>query len=117
MDATFAVAVAITAGRVLITRTHSVGPYRFALPGPARWACLDRRGTPVAPVIETVSYDISERARRAQALGQWFDGYAEARPVVSAELDWSAFAAARAFVVAVGERAAWRSIERLQEVA
>lgn len=96
-DVLVQVAAAISVGAILIAPTHSVGPYRVAVQDQAQWACLDRHGTPVVvyeswdEVVEAFwGLDREERCRE----------------------DWSAFAAARAFVSAVGELAAMRALRK-----
>lgn len=96
----FQVAAAISVGAILIAPTHSVGPYLIAVSAEPMWSCLDLEGAPI-PMHE-----------------EWDETIPFFSPINGKPLpqlsgkeprllrDWSAFAAARAFVDAVGEEAA-----------
>ena len=92
-DTLFQVAAEISMGTILLSRSHSVGPYRVALREPAQWACLDRTGMPI---------DILEEWEHAVSL---FETARFTRP------DRSAFGAAKAFIAAVGEKAARHALD------
>lgn len=91
--AVFAVAAAICNGRILITRTHTVGITNPAA-GVLRFGCVARDGTEVDSLeIEahaTSLYTQSETVRR----------------------DMTAYGAAAAFVLAVGSRVAIDALKR-----
>jgi hypothetical protein len=87
----FLISAAVSMGAVLMTDTHSVGPYRKATWPETRFACLDLTGAP--------QVDLQFQVRP--------DPFGEA----VYERDWSAFAAARAFVQLVGERRAQEALD------
>lgn len=88
---TFKVAVALLAGRALLTPSHSVGRYQTATTTELRFACLDLQGG-VVPVGE--AWDEGRAWAESDRRG-W-----SARLEPQHQHDWSAFGAARAFVAA-----------------
>jgi hypothetical protein len=88
---TFKVAVALLAGRVLLSPSHSVGRYQTATTTELRFACLDLQGG-VVHVGET--WDEARAMAESDRRG-WS---AQFEP--QHQHDWSAFGAARAFVAA-----------------
>lgn len=93
------VTAAISMGAVLIAPTHSVGPYRVATSPEPQWACLDKQGAP-QPTFHVY---------RQAVIEPWGLDFEEVY-----ERDNSAFAAARAFVQAIGEGAAIRALRRAE---
>jgi hypothetical protein len=98
-DVLLQVAAAISMGGILMTPTHSVGPYRIATSRQALWACLDKQGAPLTQHQVTRKWEPDPHLPYPRDLMFLADEDVW-------EQDWSAFAAARAFVAAVGERKA-----------
>jgi hypothetical protein len=101
---TFRIAVAITRGAILTTTGWSVGRYRVAREAADchRFACLDHEGTPCA------------------AYEMWGEPYLLRGGVYSDEIygqDWSAFGAARVFVLLAGPELAQAAVDRLEDGA
>lgn len=104
-DLIFRVSVALLTGATLLASTASVGPYRRATDGAGlRFACLNLRGSLITAREE---WDEIASQVKADRIG-W-----SASRVPIARHDWSAFAAARAFVAVVGASEAELAIKRL----
>ncbi len=97
----FRLAIAITRGAVVQTPRWSVGPYR-EVEDSQRFACLDHRGTP-AEAYETWDETIIIRGK---PYGDEHFG-----------VDWSAFGAAKVFVLLAGPAVAEAALLRLEDGA
>lgn len=88
------VAGLILGGNVLMTKTHSVGPYKEATSDDIRYVCFDLQGNVIASMETTP--------------------HAKSRYEVNEEVsqDFSPFGAAMAFISKVGVNAALKSIKR-----
>lgn len=114
-DVLLSVAAAISTGAILVTPTHSVGPYRIATSDSALWACLSKNGEPLIVSQEARRWVLHPAARRRVALGERIDILSSMELDSEWSRDWSAFAAARIFVATVGEQQARRALRRHEE--